>query len=266
MTNRLWRLRHPELFGTVLASSILACSLGGTGGSTAGEALEAQQTQPGPPPTSPPTMVVDCDNVYLPVVEDATWRHAGSTPSGPYVELVTIWGVGPDSFKMETSHVDVVWVDLWSCTAEGLVQLMSNGGQWSQVLAGPDGTVEIETLSQSGVTVPLSFKAGDSWSQEAVFSFTTDELSGTVRLVYEFHAVSPEDVTVPAGTFPAMRIDVGARLEDVAGQFPTTYYEGSQWLSPEIGRVRQSGETHVGDAAPGTGFLTTTELESYEIP
>jgi hypothetical protein len=141
---------------------------------------------------------------------------------------------------------------------------MTSSYQWSVALAGAGGQVAIKTISQSGVTMPASFTTGDSWSQETVFEMESDTLNGTGRLTYDFYAAGPETIAVPAGTFPTMKIDVRARLEDMAGQYPATLYEGSMWVCAGVGTVRRSGETSV--EGLGNPILVTAELSSYNLP
>ncbi len=249
----------------LLAFSLSGCGAGASPTPPPAGGLEAQPTQPPSVPTSASTMDVECGTVYFPVEEGASKTFAGSGPAGPYTEVNTITDVGTSAFLMQVDLTDIQWVETWKCTAEGLVQLMSDGGEWSMILSGPDGTGKIETLSQTGVTIPLSIAPGDSWSQETTFHLTSSSVNGDGRLIYEFHAVGPEDVSVPAGDFHAMRVDVKARMETAYGPEMTTYYEGTMWLVPELGRVKQSGETRVGDPS-GEGLPATVELESYKIP
>lgn len=137
---------------------------------------------------------------------------------------------------------------------------MSDGGQWSFILSGPDETAQMETLSQSGVTVPLRINPGDSWSQETNFHLSSASVSGDGQLLYEFNAIGAEEVTVPAGTYQAMRVDITA---DAIGSVMTVHYCGTAWWVAEFGRVKQIGETRV-DEADAIG--ATVELESYTNP
>lgn len=115
---------------------------------------------------------------------------------------------------------------------------VAEGSRWTFVGSGPAG----------------------SWAQETTFNFSSSSRSGAGRLVYEFHAAGPDEITVPAGTFPAVRIEVKARMET---EGLTTLYDGTMWLVPEIGRVKETGETHVDGSSLG---VTTVELQSYNIP
>ncbi len=248
------------LFVATLAAVLSGCNMGTSGGS--GGTASTPEAQQGQAPTSPPATALDCGNVYFPVEEGASWTYAGSTAGGPYTEVDTITDMGTSAFLVQIDLGDVQWVESWKCTAEGLTQLMSDGGQWAFVLQGPDGTAKMETLSQTGVTYPLSIRIGDSWSQETTFHLTSSSENGDGRLTYEFHAVGPEEVTVPAGTFQAMRVDVSA---DATGPIMTVYYDGTMWLVPVLGRVKQTGETRVSDPS-GEGLPATIELTAYTTP
>lgn len=255
---------RPFLLAATLAIVLSACNMGTSG--TGGVAASTAVSQQGQAPTPAAATDVDCGNVYFPVVEGATWSYAGTGAAGPYVQVDTVTDVGTKAFLVETKLTYIAWVDTWSCTADGLAQLFSDGGQWSMVLQGPDDTVRIGTLRESGVTYPLSINTGDSWSQETDFHLTSSSVNGYGRLTSEFHAVGPEEVTVPAGTFQAMRVDLKAALEsDAYGPQMTTHYDGTMWLVPMVGRVKMTGVTRVGDSMP-EGLVATIEMESYSIP
>jgi hypothetical protein len=91
------------------------------------------------------------------------------------------------------------------------------------------------------------------------------EATGSVQI--SFNAVGNESVTVPAGTFEALKVEV-----DVALNLDATY-EGitlpvsftgdyTYWFAPNVGWVKASGTGNV----LGNSFTDTTELQSYNIP
>jgi hypothetical protein len=91
------------------------------------------------------------------------------------------------------------------------------------------------------------------------------EATGNVQM--SFYAIENEKVTVPAGTFEALKVEV-----DVALNVNATY-EGitlpvsftgdyTYWFAPNVGWVKASGTGNV----LGNSFTDTTELQSYNIP
>lgn len=206
-----------------------------------------------------------CGSPFQPVVAGSVKTYAGTTETGSFTEVDTITDVGSSSFILQTDLTNVHWIETWQCFDDGMVQLMSDGGQWARIIQGPSGMGTLEVRSTSGRTIPLSINAGDSWSQETTFHFSSAQVSGDGRLTYQFQAAGFEPVVVPAGAFDAMRIDVVAMMEhNRGGATITVVYEGALWLAPQVGRVKQSGVTRLASGGPGT--LTTVELMSYITP
>lgn len=91
------------------------------------------------------------------------------------------------------------------------------------------------------------------------------EAAGTVQM--SFNAVGNESVTVPAGTFDALKVNV-----EVAINVNATYegitlpvsFSGAYtyWFAPGVGWVKANGTGNV----LGSSFTDTTELQSYKIP
>ena len=91
------------------------------------------------------------------------------------------------------------------------------------------------------------------------------EASGNVQM--NFSATGMESVTVPAGTFDALRVEVDVSLDIEATysglSLPVTFSgDYTYWFAPGVGWVRASGTGSV----LGSSFSDTTELQSYNIP
>jgi hypothetical protein len=214
--------------------------------------------------SSAPVATGPCINAYLPVVEGATWTSSGSTDvGGPFTRTTTITDVGTDAFLAEWSMDPLSGVVTWTCTPDGLLEDQSNGGVFSSVLSGPDATIKIESVSNTGITVPVSIQAGDTWSQINVLTGSSTEgvsLNGTLTL--EFSAVGMESVTVPAGTFDAMKVNVHATAEYTQQGFTSTIvYDGTDWLVEGVGRVQS-----IGEMSTPMAFTYEAHLDSYSIP
>ena len=85
--------------------------------------------------------------------------------------------------------------------------------------------------------------------------------------VYTFEALSEESVTVPAGTFTAMKVKTDIAL-DVQITFQgntipsTSDFHMLIWWAPGVGLVK----TETNAELSGTGYSETIELQSYNIP
>jgi hypothetical protein len=241
-----------KLYVVAIVLTLAACQ--------AQTATQAQQPQA----TSAQTDSGACANPYVPVVEGATWTSSGSTDvGGSFSRTTTISDVGTNAFLAEWSMDPLTGVITWTCTPEGLLEDQSNGGIFSSVLSGPDATVKIESVSNTGVTVPTSIQPGDTWSQVNVLTASSTEgvsMNGTLTL--EFAAIGTESVTVPAGTFTAMKVSVHATAEYTQqGYTSTIVYDGTDWLVEGVGRVQS-----IGEMSEPMSFTYEAHLDSYSIP
>jgi hypothetical protein len=193
------------------------------------------------------TLEPDCINTYQPVSEGATWTYAGSVVgkdvNKTWTQVDTITDVGSTSFLREVKLSDKTLVDTWKCTQDGLVAEQPDGGIFSAVLQGLKGSVTIKTTAVTGVTIPVSFKAGDAWQEHLVLEISNladTDVPAEMNLL--FTAVGPEPVSVPAGAFSAMRVKLHVDLLVHSGKGLLTTLDGDQWMVPVLGVVKRSGQ------------------------
>jgi hypothetical protein len=209
-----------------------------------------------------------CANTLYPVVQAATWNYHGSGGSlGEFDYSETITAVNADSFVESASFTDLTQEVNWKCTDVGL-ELLSPG-------LGPSGTVgtsnmvaEFTTVDSSGVTLPKHVAAGDEWTQSlkmhgenSIGAETPIPSDATVET--SFKAVGEESITVPAGTFLAMRVDVTSvfdittTVQGMTVPFQFTL-RGSVWYAPGVGMVKTTSVIEEVESS--------VELTSYTIP
>jgi hypothetical protein len=147
------------------------------------------------------------------------------------------------------------WTEPWDCTPEGLVRNPSNS-DLAVLGIGPGGTESVTVLSAEGLTLPKSIEEGDTWIQVLTFELATPD-NQTLRytLTYNFTASATEQVTLPAGTFDALRVDAHASW--TLATDPTAVFEAdvTQWFVPEVGLVKWTNSSGL-----------TSELVGYEFP
>ena len=154
----------------------------------------------------------------------------------------------------------------WNCENGNLITLNSNNGGSANVST--EGVeVNFETKELSGITLPADINPGDTWSQSLTLE-GTQTISGTSypagnSLTSDCTAIGVESVTVPAGTFDAMRVDCTTVLNPWMNMEGTEIKNtitlaGSNWYAPNVGLIKQ--------ASTGSGLDSTTELLSYNIP
>jgi hypothetical protein len=230
------------------AAAQLACSLSGSGSPAAQSSSNGY-----------------CANVNLSVVEGATWTYSGTGSSGAVTRVDTITDVGTNGFLLESKLTDANGVtssvNNWSCTADGLVMGMPDAGQFSAVSEGSGGGAQATTLSVTGVSLPISITVGDTWTQTLEVQVTSTTFNGIVSSVLEMNAAALETMTVPAGTFQALRIEGQSTMTFEEGGGVMTQYL-TEWLVPGIGTVREVSSADVG----GFGANETYELTSYSLP
>jgi hypothetical protein len=131
--------------------------------------------------------------------------------------------------------------------------------------------LNLDAKDSKGVTFPSQMNAGDQWQQtvevEGNVSMGNDggNASGTAQM--NFNALGTEPVTVPAGTFEAMKVKVDTTLKvDVAYgalSMPVTFSGTyTYWFVQGLGWVKASGT----GSLFGASFGETTELQTYHVP
>jgi len=213
-----------------------------------------------------------CNNLYYPVGEGVTHAYQVSSSMSETISIVdTISDVTADGFTLSSQFGDVSRTQQWACGSDGLTAL-EYGGQESAILSAEGVSAQFTTHDVTGVTVPVSISPGDAWSQEFQIEGTqsmpgdqTAFSEGTVQ--YQFKAVGMETVSVPAGSFDAIKLEVNtvfdftSTFQDVT--VPVTFNStGFSWYAPGVGWVKSVDES----SAFGTTATTTIELVSYTVP
>jgi hypothetical protein len=224
--------------------------------------------------TEPPTAAAAeglCTNAFYPVRDGATWTYKSTgSPAGDYSFTDTITSARQDGFTLSTQIAGLTVAQEWTCSPEGLVALQL-GGAPAAMLTAQNIRLSLETKNLNGVTFPSQVKAGDQWQQTADVDGNVSmgneggKATGTAQL--NFNALGNESVTVPAGTFDAMKVKVDTTLDvkvtygvlSIPIKFTVRY---TYWFVPDVGWVKATGN----GSLMGTSFSETTELQSYNVP
>ena len=225
------------------------------------------------PPESATAVAAEglCTNAYYPVREGATWSYKSTGgPAGEYSFTDTITSARQDGFTLSTQIGDLTRTQEWACKPEGLVALQL-GGAPAAMLNSQNIQLSLDMNNSSGVTFPIQMNAGDQWQQNVDVTGNVSmgkeggKATGTAQM--NFNALGNESVTVPAGTFDAMKVKVDTTLNvkvaygalSLPVKFSGTY---TYWFAPGVGWVKASGTGSVF----GASFSETTELQSYNVP
>jgi len=212
-----------------------------------------------------------CTNAYYPTRSGATWTYKSTGgPGGEYSFTDTITAVHSDGFTLSTQIGELTRTQEWTCTTEGLAALQL-GGAPAAMLNSQNIQLNLDVDNATGVTFPGQINIGDQWQQTLDVSGNVTvmneeaEAAGTAQM--NFSATGNETVTVPAGTFDALKVDVDVTLNVNASYegitLPVTFSgDYTYWFAEGVGWVKASGTGSV----LGSSFSETTELQSYNIP
>jgi len=222
-----------------------------------------------PVPTQEPGNL--CSNPLFPVKLGATWTYTGTGgTNGDYDFTDTITDVREDGFSLTSQFDDLTRTQEWTCKPEGLAALSFGGGPAGGIFTN-GFQMDLNTSNVQGVNLPKTVNAGDQWPYSLDFEGDI-QLSGTQAhaqgtATFTFTAVGQESVTVPAGTFDAMKIHTDMVLDmqlSLSGiSTPVTFTSPTDlWFAPDVGWIKavSTGELM------GNSINETIELQSYNIP
>ncbi len=234
-------------------------------------------TEPAPEPTDAPTAEPSsslaggtCLNPYLPVVSGRTLVYQSTSPLAGTTTYSITYGDTSDvgftaSFELE-GQAEPFTLE-WICTEEGLLSPNLSS------MLGDTAGIEIEVIEASGVTLPTAaeMEVGASWAtnyeMRMVFS---DETIGSMvmnqSITNSSEIVGRESITVPYGTFDALRIETAGSVAmsmDLDGTpMPTPGIEinSTTWYVEGIGMVREETPDLMGTGA-GPSVIELVDIQ-----
>ena len=226
------------------------------------------------PPTSTPRAEGLCSNSLIPVKTGATWTYVAnaSGAGGPSSFSTTIMDVRPDGFTTAIKMGDNLTVNQgWACEPDGLVALSMGAAQDLLGLSAQGIKADLKTSNATGVTLPADVGTGRQWSYnldlagDLAQGGLSAKASGSASTA--FTAVGTETITVPAGTFDAIKVQ-GTTTFKMTVDFQgfgvpvTSVVKSTLWFAPGIGWIQSTAS---GDLLE-TALSATTQLQSYSIP
>jgi hypothetical protein len=244
------------LFAILLSLSFTACNLPEkqatqTQTSTSTSSILAEST---PTPTSL------CTNPFFPSQFGDTWEYSGSnTAIGAYTRTESITDSNPGSFTVATALANVPYSVSYACSPSGLTVNDPIQQYVGAILSSPNAPVQVQLISSSGISLPAKISPGDSWQQMAEGNASSPDFNLNGRFVINYSAVGYEDVTVPSGTYHALRVDTTIRIEVSGFHILAGTYQITSWLVADVGLVKSEGASHV----PGVDFTDHLELIKF---
>jgi hypothetical protein len=218
---------------------------------------------PTPTPTLPPVEGL-CYQPYYPARTDTTWVYRTSYASGGYAPVeytLNMNNIVRNQFTEQRKRPNSIVESVWSCSDEGLTSTQLNALLFVSPIR-----FDFITVKSTGVTLPAlnRFTVGRTWNNnyevtgqvQVSADGGTALVQGDIRIANKI--IGAESITVPAGTFTAMRIDstISMALTASKGQYslPVNFsIKASAWLAENVGQIKF---VTTGDVS------TTTELAS----
>jgi len=188
----------------------------------------------------------ECGNPYYPLKSGAQWTYTG--PEGAFTHTISSSGGGIFTILVEsganTFNIQAL------CMEGGDINLLQVPGN-SLSYSGEAGSSTMTTTSNEGVTLPGDIQVGDDWSQTLGVEVSAGDQRMDFTLDSTYTAVGYENVSVPAGTFNALKIEQSTSMGGPEPMIQTL------WYVQEVGMVKS--EIDIGE-------LVVQELVSYNIP
>ncbi len=214
-----------------------------------------------------------CANNLIPVKEGATWTYTNNVGASDAEQFTAaISEVRPDGFTVELSSAgNPTLRQDWLCKPEGLVASGFGSGQGFMGINVAGIDADLSTSNASGVILPPNVQQGTQWPFGIDISgkLSQGSLSANLdgKITSSMQAVGSESVTVPAGTFNAVKVQgtgnvqINATYQGIPLPFGSTV-NMTFWFAPGVGWIKST----VSGELVGTSFSDTTELQSYHIP
>jgi hypothetical protein len=213
-----------------------------------------------------------CNHELYPVRAGASWTYASSgSPDGNFTYTDTITNVRADGFTLNSQFDGLTRTQEWLCETGGLKALQLGGGP-SAVITTQNAAAELTTPDVTGISLPAQIPIGTQWQYSLTMQGATampgdQHAKSTGVFTSTMQAIGIEAITVPAGSFEAVKIHVKSSMQVSAEfqgmQVPISINASSMvWYAPGVGFIKSIENSDFG----GTPYTSTTELQSYIIP
>lgn len=189
------------------------------------------------------TSEAECRNPFYPVHHGAWLMYTLSDGNRP---SHTMSVSGDNAFTITVQSDSSTFALEGQCTEEGIILLDVSGVPATYL--GGSGNSALTIQNMEGVTLPNDVQVGDAWSQ--IISILGADLTATIETTYT--AMGFESVTIPAGTFNALKVEQNGAL-NMGGQLSNTH--AFLWYAQDIGIVKSAMDG-----------IPSSELLAYNFP
>ncbi|MDD5251159.1 MAG: hypothetical protein PHT12_00825 [Patescibacteria group bacterium] len=264
------RAKHLISTSLLLASLALVGFGCGQKASVSTNASPAANKQPAAPAERPSTTTSDsCGNPYYPFKPGLTIAYSVTPPAntpGDADYTVRTVSVSGNKATVRTEMAGGVTADMEADCANGSVEMKGSSGLGADVQG-----FKTTVISSSGTFMPADVSAGSTWSNSKTVRM--DSAGGSaaaaamgsliMTTTEQSRAVGEESVTVPAGTYKAMKVESTQTTTSKfsatpagtqSSEMPPSTYTSTEWLVKGIGMVKS--------VTKGEGGTSTTEAKS----
>jgi len=204
-----------------------------------------------------------CDHPYLPLRSGASWSY-DSSEGGMTWNVTSAGGSAASaSATMAFSMPEVTYTVNWTCSSAGITSY--DFGNISSSAFGEVVTLDVVNSSGSWLPPAESLVPGYSWSNDysmvvsSSFEGVSVELTTTTSESWSVGGM--ETISVPAGTFDALRID-GTSTIEMSGfmgiSVPPSTTSQTFWFAEGVGIVRYTSSSE--------GYSGHGDLTGYSMP
>lgn len=182
-----------------------------------------------------------CGNPYYPFKPGMAITYHETAGNSDYtIRTVSVAGT---TATIRAELADGSTADMTADCASGSVEMKGSSGL-SAAMQGT--TFKTTVVSSTGMYMPANVKAGSTWNNSETMRM---DLTGgsaaslgsiTLTTTEQSRAIGEESVTVPAGTFTAMKVEIKRTSTTVAkmGKIPPSTQTSTEWWVKGIGMVK----------------------------
>jgi hypothetical protein len=181
----------------------------------------------------------ECGHDYFPSEEGTTWELAVTGDGTNYNSTATITESRDEGFTLVSGLADgsSTFTMEVSCSDDGLIMLDPVQQSVAASVNTNEGSGTIRTVAQTGVTLPADLEGASTWQQYVAWEVQGSDtvLHGDATIEYVSRGF--EVVTVPFGTFNAIRVDSEQRGTLQGEELMSC--KVSVWYAQDVGIVKQ---------------------------
>lgn len=211
---------------------------------------------------TPARAATACDHPYMPLRAGASWTYASTKGTMAWSVASATGSTDSAAATMDIAVPGGSLTVHWTCGSQGIVSYdfgSLNSSAFGHI-------VTFDVVDSSGTFLPPADRLvpGSSWPNASIIVMHVSQQGFTVDLTSEtsetWTATGMETITVPAGTFEALRVDgtVSISMSGNMVAVPNSTMSSSYWFAKGVGIVRYS---YTSEQTQGGADLT-----AYSVP